>query len=134
MLLTGGTIHPWMFTTDAASAPLRETAEVPAHREQWPDLYDAGRLARNEVPVAAVIHHDDMCVGTTHALASARAVRGLRTWVTDEYEHDGLRVSGGQVLDRLVRPARGGLWPRRSPACGAPGAGTSATGRGPGPR
>lgn len=109
VLLTGETIHPWMFATDPALAPLRETAELLAQREQWTDLYDPAQLARNEVPVAAAIYHDDMYVDTADSIATARAVRGLRTWVTDEYEHDGLRVSGGQVLDRLVRMVRGEL-------------------------
>jgi len=109
VLFTGETIHPWMFETDPALAPLREAADLLAHREQWPDLYDADRLAANEVPVAAAIYHDDMYVDTADSLATARVVRGLRTWVTDEYEHDGLRVSGGRVLDRLVRLARGEL-------------------------
>ncbi|WP_405588776.1 alpha/beta fold hydrolase [Streptomyces sp. NBC_01190] len=107
VLFTGETIHPWMFTTDPALSPLRETAELLARREQWPDLYDPAQLARNEVPVAAAIYHDDMYVDTADSLATARTVRNLRTWVTDEYEHDGLRVSGGQVLDRLVRMVRG---------------------------
>ncbi|MBM9507206.1 alpha/beta fold hydrolase [Actinacidiphila acididurans] len=109
VLFTGETIHPWMFTTDPALAPLREAAELLAQREQWPDLYDPRRLADNEVPVAAAVYHDDMYVDTAHSLATARAIRGLRTWVTDEYEHDGLRVSDGRVLDRLVRLARGDL-------------------------
>jgi pimeloyl-ACP methyl ester carboxylesterase len=109
VLFTGETIHPWMFETDPALAPLRETAELLAQREQWPDLYDAPQLAANEVPVAAAIYHDDMYVDTADSLATARAVRGLRTWVTDEYEHDGLRVSGGRVLDRLIRLARSEL-------------------------
>ncbi|WP_329173979.1 alpha/beta fold hydrolase [Streptomyces sp. NBC_01477] len=109
VLFTGETIHPWMFETDPALAPLRETAELLAQREQWPDLYDPDRLARNEVPVAAAVYHDDMYVDTADSLATARAIRGLRTWVTDEYEHDGLRVSGGRVLDRLLRLVRGEL-------------------------
>jgi pimeloyl-ACP methyl ester carboxylesterase len=109
VLLTGEMIYPWMFTTDPALAPLRETAQQLAAWENWPDLYDPERLARNEVPVAAAVYHDDMYVDTADSLATARAVRGLRTWVTDEYEHDGLRVSGGRVLDRLIRLARGEL-------------------------
>ncbi|MFC4035075.1 alpha/beta fold hydrolase [Streptomyces polygonati] len=109
VLFTGETIHPWMFTADPALAPLHETAELLAGQEQWPDLYDPDQLADNEVPVAAAIYHDDMYVDTADSLATARAVRNLRTWVTDEYEHDGLRVSGGRVLDRLVRLARGEL-------------------------
>jgi pimeloyl-ACP methyl ester carboxylesterase len=109
VLFTGETIHPWMFATDPALQPLRETAELLAQREKWPDLYDTARLARNEVPVAAAVYHDDMYVDTADSLATAEAVRGLRTWVTDEYEHDGLRVSGGQVLGRLIRLVRGEL-------------------------
>ena len=109
VLFTGETIHPWMFTADPALQPLRETAELLAQREKWTDLYDAARLARNEVPVAAAVYHDDMYVDTADSLATARAVQGLRTWVTDEYEHDGLRVSGGRVLDRLIRLVRGEL-------------------------
>ncbi|MFJ9910050.1 alpha/beta fold hydrolase [Actinacidiphila glaucinigra] len=109
VLLTGEMIYPWMFALDPALAPLRETAHHLAQHEEWPDLYDPGQLARNEVPVAAAVYHDDMYVDTADSLATARSVRSLRTWVTDEYEHDGLRVSGGRVLDRLIRLARGEL-------------------------
>jgi len=38
---------------------------------------------------------------------TAAAIRGLRAWVTNEYEHDGLRLSGGKVLDRLIAMNRG---------------------------
>ncbi|MFE0425125.1 alpha/beta fold hydrolase, partial [Streptomyces sp. NPDC058953] len=106
VLLTGETIHPWHFESDPALRPLREAAELLAHRADWPALYDPARLAANEVPVAAVVYHDDMYVDTAHSLETARAVRGLRTWVTDEYEHDGLRT-GPHVLDRLIGLVRG---------------------------
>lgn len=107
VLLTGEMIYPWMFDTDPALEPLRETAQAVAAWQDWPDLYDAGQLARNEVPVAAAVYHDDMYVDTADSLATAAAVRGLRTWVTDEFEHDGVRVSDGRVLDRLIRLAHG---------------------------
>jgi hypothetical protein len=47
-----------------------------------------------------------MYVDTAHSLRTARAIRGLRTWVTDEYEHDGVRASGTRVLDRLLALTR----------------------------
>ncbi|MET9556286.1 alpha/beta fold hydrolase [Streptomyces sp. NPDC006645] len=106
LLFTGETIHPWHFTADPALRPLREAAELLAGRRDWPALYDPARLAANEVPVAAAVYHDDMYVDTGHALETARGIRGLRTWVTDEYEHDGVRVSGPKVLDRLLGLAR----------------------------
>lgn len=106
VLLTGETVHPWMFVTDPALRPLRETAELLAARTDWTPLYDPARLAANEVPVAAAIYHDDLYVDTAHSLRTARAIRGLRTWVTDEFEHDGVRAGGPRVLDRLLALVR----------------------------
>ncbi|MCB5164225.1 alpha/beta hydrolase [Streptomyces bambusae] len=102
VLFGGETIHPWHFETDPALAPLRETAHLLAERTGWQPLYDPARLGANEVPVAAAVYHDDMYVDTAHSLETARAVRGLRTWVTDEFEHDGVRAGGPRVLDRLL--------------------------------
>lgn len=107
VLLTGETIHPWHFDVDPALRPLRETAELLASRTDWPELYDAERLAANQVPVAAAVYHDDMYVDTEHALRTAASIRGLRTWVTNEFEHDGLRAGGPRVLDRLLALVRG---------------------------
>ncbi|WP_105969638.1 alpha/beta fold hydrolase [Streptomyces geranii] len=106
LLFTGESVHPWMFDVDPALRPLRDTAELLAAHTNWPPLYDRSRLAANEVPVAAAVYHDDMYVDTGHALETARAIRGLRTWVTDEFEHDGVRAGGPRVLDRLLALTR----------------------------
>lgn len=106
VLFTGESVHPWMFDTDPALRPLRETAHLLAERTDWRPLYDPSRLAVNEVPVAAAVYHDDMYVDTAHSLRTAEAIRGLRTWVTDEFEHDGVRAGGPRVLDRLLALAR----------------------------
>ncbi|MGW3307385.1 alpha/beta fold hydrolase [Streptomyces sp. NPDC001073] len=106
LLFTGESIHPWMFDCDPALGPLRDTAELLAARTDWQPLYDPARLAVNEVPVAAAVYHDDMYVDATHSLETARAIRGLRTWVTDEFEHDGVRAGGPRVLDRLIALTR----------------------------
>lgn len=105
-LFTGESVHPWMLRTHPALRPLRHTAELLAERRGWTPLYDPERLARNTVPVAAAIYHDDLYVDTAHSLRTARAIAGLRTWVTDEYEHDGVRAGGRAVLDRLLRLVR----------------------------
>ncbi|MFJ3230847.1 alpha/beta fold hydrolase [Streptomyces sp. NPDC086787] len=106
VLFTGETIHPWMFDADPALRPLRDTADLLAAHTDWQPLYDPDRLAANEVPVAAAVYHDDMYVDTAHSLDTARAIRGLRTWITDEFEHDGLRAGAPRVLDRLLALAR----------------------------
>ncbi|MFE6719127.1 alpha/beta fold hydrolase [Streptomyces albidoflavus] len=106
VLFTGETIHPWQFTADPALRPLRETAGLLAARTDWTPLYDPERLAANEVPAAAAVYHDDMYVDTADSLRTAAAIRGLRPWVTNEFEHDGVRAGGPRVLDRLLALAR----------------------------
>ncbi|MFG2944439.1 alpha/beta fold hydrolase [Streptomyces adustus] len=106
LLFTGESVHPWMFDCDPALRPLRETAEHLAARTDWQPLYDPARLAANEVPVAAAVYHDDMYVDTAHSLETARAIHGLRPWVTNEFEHDGVRAGGPRVLDRLLALTR----------------------------
>ncbi|WP_210493724.1 alpha/beta fold hydrolase [Patulibacter sp. SYSU D01012] len=102
LLLTGETMFPWMFEELRALRPFRAAAEALAARESWPALYAPERLARNEVPVAAAVYHDDMYVDAGLSLETAEAVGNVHAWVTNEYEHDGLRAGGGAVLDRLM--------------------------------
>jgi pimeloyl-ACP methyl ester carboxylesterase len=105
-LFTGEHVFPWLFEEQGALAPLREAAEVLAARE-WPRLYDPARLAENEVPVAAVIYAEDPYLERAFSEETAAAIRGLRPWVTNEYDHNGLRADGGRILGRLIDLARG---------------------------
>ena len=107
LLFTGEMIYPWMFGTDPVLRPLRDAAEELAARESWPRLYDPARLAASDVPAAAAVYFDDMYVPRHLSLPTAEAIRGLRPWVTNEYQHDGLRLGNGGVLDRLIAMARG---------------------------
>ena len=107
VLFTGEMIYPWMFGTDPVLRPLRAAAEELAGREDWPRLYDPDRLAANAVPTAAAVYFEDMYVPVRFSVPTARAIRGLRPWVTNEYQHDGLRASHGAVLGRLIALARG---------------------------
>lgn len=105
-LLTGEHVYPWMFEQQGALAPLREAADLLAAHE-WPRLYDADVLARNEVPAAAAIYTDDLYVERRFSEETAAAVRGLHPWITSEYEHNGLRADGGRVLGHLIDLVRG---------------------------
>ncbi len=102
-------IYPWMIDADPVLRPLRQAADILAERDDWPPLYDPARLAANEVPAAAAVYYNDMYVDREFSMQTARAIRGLQTWVTSEYEHDGLRVSDGAVLDRLIGMVRGNI-------------------------
>ncbi|MFN8157894.1 MAG: alpha/beta fold hydrolase [Candidatus Nanopelagicales bacterium] len=105
-LLTGEHIYPWMFDDMAALVPFREAAHLLADRA-WPALYDPDVLAANEVPCAAAVYVDDMYVPRAFSEDTARRVQGLRPWITNEYEHDGIRAGAPRVLDHLLALARG---------------------------
>ncbi len=105
ILLTGEHVFPWMFADYPALAPLGEAAELLAARE-WPRLYDLAALAGNTVPVAAVIYADDMYVERVFSEETAARVGGMRTWLTSEYDHNGLRADGARILGRLLDLAR----------------------------
>jgi pimeloyl-ACP methyl ester carboxylesterase len=104
---TGEMIFPWMFEEHAALRPFQEVAELLAQQEDWPALYDVERLRTNRVPCAAAIYYDDMYVDAGFSLDAARNICGLRTWITNEYEHDASRRDGANVLGRLIDLVRG---------------------------
>lgn len=99
-------IFRWMWDDFSGLHQHRDAAMLLADHP-WPQLYDAGQLARNEVPVAATIYANDLYVERAFAVETAAAIKGLRPWVTDEFEHDGLRADGERVLGRLIDLVRG---------------------------
>jgi pimeloyl-ACP methyl ester carboxylesterase len=105
-LFTGEHVYSWMFEDYGALAPLREAADLLAEHE-WPRLYDPDVLAANEVPAAAAIYAEDPYVERAFSEETAAAIRGLRPWLTNEFEHNGLRADGERILGRLIDLARG---------------------------
>jgi len=99
--LTAEHVFPWMWEDYAGLRPQREAAHVLAEHA-WPRLYDADQLRRNSVPVAATIYVNDLYVERDFAEETAATIRGIRTWQTDEFEHNGLRADGERVLGRLI--------------------------------
>ncbi len=100
-LLWGEMLYPWVFEDYGALQPLQEAAELLAQRE-WPALYDPDVLAANEVPAAAAIWVNDMYVPRVFSEETAARIKGLRPWISNEYEHNGLRADGDRVLSRLI--------------------------------
>ena len=75
---------------------------------EWPRLYDAERLARQR----GAGRGGDLRRGhVRRARASPRrpprASAACAPWLTNEYEHNGLRADGDRVLGRLIDLARG---------------------------
>ncbi len=98
-----------MFEEYRALRPFAEAADILAAKTDWPRLYDPARLAANQIPLAAVVYHDDMYVDAGLSLRTIRDLGSARAWVTNEWEHDGVNASGGTVLARLMDMAAGRL-------------------------
>jgi pimeloyl-ACP methyl ester carboxylesterase len=106
LLLTGEMKESAIFRDEAALVPFAGAMQLLNEKADWPDLYDLDVLAANEVPVAAAIYHDDLYVDADLSLQTAALVPHLRPWITNEFEHDGLR-SEARVFTRLHELATG---------------------------
>jgi pimeloyl-ACP methyl ester carboxylesterase len=104
--LTAEHVFPWMWEDYAGLRAHAPAAQLLAEHA-WPRLYDADQLRRNDVAVAATIYVDDLHVERAFAEQTARTIRGLRSWITNELEHNGLRADGERVLGRLIDLVRG---------------------------
>lgn len=99
---TGEVVFPETIDDDPLLCHFGPAARLLAERDDWPRLYDLDRLRANEVPVTAAVYAEDMYVARDLSLETARLIRGAEVWLTDEYQHDGLRTSEGAVLGRLL--------------------------------
>lgn len=105
-LLAGEHMHHEAITEDPELAPFAQAAEILA-AHPWPRLYDEQALRAAEVPAAAAVYFEDAYVPRELSLATAALLPQMRTWVTSEFEHNGLRASGEGVLDHLLDLAAG---------------------------
>ena len=104
-LLTGEHVYPWVFEAPSMRA-LRDAAGLLAEWD-WPSLYDPAALAGNTVPIAAAVYAEDVYVERAFSERTAAAVPGLRVWLTNEYDHDGLSSDSARVFGRLLDMVRG---------------------------
>ncbi len=104
-LLTGEHMFRSLFDDIAEMTPFRDAVLELAEYE-WPRLYDEEQLAGNEVPCAAAVYANDMYLPRVFSEETAARTKGMRIWLTNEYEHNGLRIDGERVLDRLIKLAR----------------------------
>jgi proline iminopeptidase len=106
VLLTGEMVYPWYFEQDAALRPLKDVAELLAAKTDWKPLYDTAQLAANTVPAAAAVYSDDIYVERDLSLETAAAVRGLQTWESSDFHHDGIADDGEAIFSRLLGMVR----------------------------
>jgi hypothetical protein len=98
---TGEMVYPWMFEQFANLKPLQQAANILAQKSDWPILYDLEQLKNNRVPVAAAIYFNDMYVDINYSLETVAAIANVKVWVSSDYEHNGIRVDGELIFNKL---------------------------------
>lgn len=104
LLFTGEACFPWMFEQCPELAPFARAMDLLMEDTRFDRVYDPVRLAANEVPLTAAVYFDDMYVDSGLQLDTLSRVGSARAWVTNEFEHDGLRA-GPRVLAHLLEEA-----------------------------
>ena len=102
-LFTGEMVFPWMFDSYTNLKPLKEAAQLLAEKEDWVNLYDAQVLANNSVPVSCAVYADDMFVEMDISRETLKHIPNSKAWITNQYEHNGLRADGEHILDTLIK-------------------------------
>ncbi|KAA8601117.1 alpha/beta fold hydrolase [Vibrio cyclitrophicus] len=99
---TGEMVYPWMFDQLETLKPLREAANMLAEKSDWGTLYNAEPLSKNTVPMACAVYADDMYVELDYSRETLANIPNSKAWITNEYEHNGLRVDGERIVDKLM--------------------------------
>lgn len=107
LFFTGEMVYPWMFDHYEYLKPLKEAAAILSEFDRWPSLYDISVLKQNRVKTVAAIYLNDMYVDFDLSQKMATNIDRIRLWITNEYEHDAIRVDGERVLDRLLSMLHG---------------------------
>ncbi|KAK3953116.1 Alpha/Beta hydrolase protein [Pseudoneurospora amorphoporcata] len=103
LYFSGEMVYPSHFDCYPELKDMRETAEILAKCDDWPQLYDLDQLSRNEVPVYAASYVEDMYVDADFARETAKAVKGTKVFETNVMYHGALRAKTEEVLRQLFK-------------------------------
>lgn len=90
-----------MYNDYAELRGLKETANIIAHIDDWPELYDEPKLAKNEVPVYSATYIDDMYVGFEYARETASKIKNCKHFITNVMYHDALSKKSDELIKQL---------------------------------
>ena len=117
-LFFGEMVFPWMADGDFAELSgfgMRALAQSLACKDDWGPLYDKENMRRALAPggpckAAAAVYYDDMYVDFDCSMMVAARCGPLehcKVYVTNEYQHSGLRDDGATIFVKLLGMAKG---------------------------
>lgn len=119
-LFFGEMVFPWMADGDFAELSgfgMRALAQSLACKDDWTPLYNKENMRRALAPggpckAAAAVYFDDMYVDfDCSMMVAARGgpLEHCKVYVTNEYQHSGLRDDGANIFVKLLGMAKGSV-------------------------
>jgi len=119
-LFSGEMVFPWMADGDYAELSgfgMRALAQSLACKDDWTPLYNKENMRRALAPggpckAAAAVYYDDMYVDFDCSMAVAARggpLEHCKVYVTNEYQHSGLRDAGASIFVKLLGMAKGSV-------------------------
>lgn len=123
-LFFGEMVFPWMAQDDFAEVSgngMRSLSEALAKKSDWAPLFDAANMrtalgsdskSTPKSKAASATYYGDMYVDFNCAMKLVERgapLEGVKVWVTNEYQHSGLRDDGAAIVCKLVSMARGSI-------------------------
>ena len=119
-LLTGEVVFPWMADGDYAELSgfgMRALAQALADKNDWGQLYDPENMRRalavdgtGVSKAAAAVYYDDMYVDFNACMKVTKRggpLENCKVWISNEYQHSGLRDDGAMIFNKLLGMAKG---------------------------
>eukprot|EP00316_Scyphosphaera_apsteinii_P008187 CAMPEP_0119301888 /NCGR_PEP_ID=MMETSP1333-20130426/3591_1 /TAXON_ID=418940 /ORGANISM="Scyphosphaera apsteinii, Strain RCC1455" /LENGTH=460 /DNA_ID=CAMNT_0007304095 /DNA_START=88 /DNA_END=1470 /DNA_ORIENTATION=- len=108
--LTGEMVFSWMGDDYAWLRPLKPVANLLASKADWGPLYNVAALGRGQSPVAALVSYEDVYVERSFSEETASLLgERAQLWITNEFQHSGLRDEPAVVFERLLAMSKGEL-------------------------
>ena len=115
-LFFGEMVFPWMPEDfeELSGVGMQAVANELATKADWGSLYDAENMQKvlrdGKCKAAAAVYHDDLYVdfgASVKVAARGGPLEKCKIWVTNEYQHSGLRDAGSAIFDKLYGMAIG---------------------------
>lgn len=120
-LFFGEMVFPFMAHGDfneLSSCGMRMLSEALAEKSDWLPLFDQGNMRssllgpKKKTRAASATYYDDMYVDFECAMKLVQRggpMEGVRVYVTNEYQHSGLRDDGANIVNKLFAMAKNQL-------------------------
>jgi len=120
VLFTGEVVFPWMADGEYAELSglgMRALAHALATKDDWGLLYDADHMKKmlavdgtGRSKAAAAVYYEDMYVDFDACMTVCKRggpLENCQVWISNEYQHSGLRDDGATIFNKLLGMAKG---------------------------